>query len=147
MSPTARSAATTPRTEHGGRFRWLFRDIDARAAASFGYLDAKIDPVAAYDDEAHTIAYTAHVEEGKPYRLGAMVITGLSTAAERRLRDQWPIPAGELFDKTLYEDFLSKLQTKPAQVFGDLPVHYDEVGHWLQPDQSKSTVDVLLDFK
>jgi outer membrane protein assembly factor BamA len=112
-----------------------------------GNLDAKIDPVAAYDDQAHTVAYTARVEEGKTYKLSAMVITGLSTAAEKRLRDQWPIPSGELFDKTLYEDFLSKLQTKPAQVFGDLPVHYDEVGHWLQPDQSKSTVDVLLDFK
>jgi outer membrane protein assembly factor BamA len=112
-----------------------------------GYLDAKIDPVASYDDQAHTVAYAAHVEEGAPYKLGAMVITGLSTAAEKRLRDQWPIPAGELFDKTLYEDFLSKLQTQPAQVFGDLPVHYDEVGHWLQPDPNKSTVDVLLDFK
>jgi outer membrane protein assembly factor BamA len=112
-----------------------------------GYLEAKIDPVASYDDQAHTVAYAAHISEGVPYKLGAMVITGLSTAAEKRLRDQWPIPAGELFDKTLYEDFLSKLQAKPAQVFGDLPVHYDEVGHWLQPDQSKSTVDVLLDFK
>jgi len=112
-----------------------------------GFLDAKVDPAASYDDQAHTVAYAAHIEEGIPYKLGAMVITGLSTAAEKRLRDQWPIPAGELFDKTLYEDFLSKLQTKPAQVFRDLPVHYDEVGHWLQPDQSKGTVDVLLDFK
>ncbi len=112
-----------------------------------GYLDAKIDPVAAYDDQEHTLAYGAHIEEGQPFKLGAMVITGLSTAAEKRLRDQWPIPESELFDKTLYEDFLTKLQTKPAQVFGDLPVHYDEVGHWLQPNQSKSTVDVLLDFK
>jgi outer membrane protein assembly factor BamA len=112
-----------------------------------GYLDAKIDPVATYDDQAHTIAYAAHLQEGKPYKLGAMVITGLSTAAEKRLREVWPIPAGELFDKTLYEEFLTKLQTSPAKVFGDLPVHYDEVGHWLQPDESKSTADVLLDFK
>src|SRR5437016_8228692 len=46
MSPTARSAATTQRTEHGGRFRWLLRDVDARAAASFGSL-LGIGPVAA----------------------------------------------------------------------------------------------------
>src|SRR6266568_4414006 len=46
MSPTARLAATTQRTEHGGRFRWLFRDVDARAAASFGSL-LGIGPVAA----------------------------------------------------------------------------------------------------
>ena len=112
-----------------------------------GYLDAKIDPVAAYDDSAHTIAYRVRLEEGKPYRLGAMVITGLSTSAEKRLREAWPIPAGEVFDKALYEEFLTKLQTNPGQVFGDLPVHYDDVGHWLQPEERKSTVDVLLDFK
>jgi outer membrane protein assembly factor BamA len=112
-----------------------------------GYLDAKIDPVAAYDDQAHTIAHTVHVQEGKPYRLGAIVITGLSPTAEKRLREAWPIPAGEIFDKTLFEEFLTKLQTNPGQVFGDLPVHYDNVGHWLQPDESKSSVDVLLDFK
>jgi single-stranded-DNA-specific exonuclease len=46
MSPTPRSAVTTPRTERGGRFRWLFRDIDAQAAASFGSL-LGIGPVAA----------------------------------------------------------------------------------------------------
>ena len=46
MSPTARSAATTPRTEKGGRFRWLFRAVDPRAAASFGSL-LGIGPVAA----------------------------------------------------------------------------------------------------
>jgi hypothetical protein len=26
-------------------------------------------------------------------------------------------------------------------------VHYDTVGHWLQPDAARNTVDVLLDFK
>ena len=46
MSPTARSADITPRTERGGRFRWLWREIDAPAAASFGSL-LGIGPVAA----------------------------------------------------------------------------------------------------
>src|SRR6202790_3696447 len=46
MSPTARSADITPRTERGGKFRWLLREIDASAAASFGS-QLGIDPVAA----------------------------------------------------------------------------------------------------
>jgi single-stranded-DNA-specific exonuclease len=46
MSPTVRTAATTPRTERGGRFRWLLRDIDAPAAASFGS-QLGIGPIAA----------------------------------------------------------------------------------------------------
>jgi outer membrane protein assembly factor BamA len=112
-----------------------------------GYLQAKVDPAPAYDDQAHTIAYNVRIDEGKPFRFAAMVITGLSPAAEKLLRDAWPIPQGQLFDKARYEEFLTKLQAHSKEIFRDLPVHYDEVGHWLQPDESKSTVQVLLDFK
>jgi outer membrane protein assembly factor BamA len=112
-----------------------------------GYLDAKIDPVPTFDDQAHTLAYAVSIDEGKSYRFGALVITGLSVAAEKRLRDTWPIPANELFDKNIFEEFLTKLEARHGEIFRDLPVHYDNVGHWLQPDASKGTVDVLLDFK
>ena len=74
-------------------------------------------------------------------------ITGLSPSAERRLRDAWTISQGAVFDKLIYEQFLSALQTQPSKVFRDLPLHYDHVGHWLQTDAAKSTVDVLLDFQ
>src|SRR5579859_91346 len=112
-----------------------------------GYLQAKIDPAPAYDDQAHTITYSVRIDEGKPFRFAGMVITGLSPAAEKLLRDAWPIPPGQLFDKARYEEFLTKLQSRSKEIFKDLPIHYDEVGHWLQPDESKSTVQVLLDFK
>src|SRR3984893_4578939 len=112
-----------------------------------GYMQAKVEPVATYDDSAHTVAYRVQVEEGKPFHFRSMVITGLSPNAERRLRDAWPIPQGQLFDKASYEEFLTKLQAHSTEIFKDMPIHYDEVGHWLQPDEAKGTVDVLLDFK
>jgi hypothetical protein len=55
--------------------------------------------------------------------------------------------ADEVFDKSAFEEFLTKLETQPPKVFGELPVHYDGVGHWLQTDPQHNTVDVLLDFK
>ena len=112
-----------------------------------GYMQTKIDPQATYDDAAHTVAYHVHIEEGKTFHLGSVVITGLSLNAEKHLREAWPIPQGELFDKAKYEEFLTKLQAHSTEIFRDLPIHYDEVGHWLQPDEAKGTVDVLLDFK
>ena len=112
-----------------------------------GYLDAKIQPSAAYDDQAHTVSYKVAVEEGKSYHFSKLVITGLSVIAEKRLRDAWPIAQGEILDKAKYEEFLVKLQSHHDQIFGDLPLHYDEVGHWLQNDDEKGTADVLLDFK
>ena len=112
-----------------------------------GYMQAKVEPAAAYDDAAHTVAYRVRIDEGKPFRFGSMIITGLSLNAERRLRETWPIPQGQLFDKVKFEEFLTKVQAHSPDIFKDLPIHYDEVGHWLQPDEAKGTVDVLLDFK
>jgi outer membrane protein assembly factor BamA len=112
-----------------------------------GYLDAKIDPVATFDDQTHTLAYAMRIDEGKSYRFGALVITGLSVAAEKRLREAWSIPQNELFDKNIFEEFLTKLESRPGEIFRELPVHYDNVGHWLRPDASTGTIDVLLDFK
>lgn len=115
--------------------------------AHHGYLDAKVDPVPAFDEAAHTVSYSVTVQEGKQYRFGKMVLTGLSPAAEKKLHAAWPIPQGEVFDKIKYEEVLTKLQLHQEQIFGELPLHYDSVGHWLQADANTGTVDVLLDFK
>jgi outer membrane protein assembly factor BamA len=112
-----------------------------------GYLEAKLDPAPAYDDQAHTVSYAVSIQEGPQYHFGKMVLTGISPAAERKLHAAWPFAAGEIFDKARFEELLSRLQTHQEQVFGELPVHYENVGHWLQTDTSKGTVDVLLDFK
>jgi outer membrane protein assembly factor BamA len=115
--------------------------------AHHGYLDAKVDPVPAFDESAHTVSYSVAVQEGKQYRFGKMVLTGLSPAAEKKLHAAWPIPPGEIFDKVKFEEVLVKLKLHQEQIFGELPLHYEEVGHWLQADTNTGTVDVLLDFK
>ena len=112
-----------------------------------GYLEAKLDPVPAYDDQAQTVSYSVSIQEGSQYRFDKMILTGISPAAERKLRAAWPISAGDIFDKAQFEELLAKLQAHQEQVFGELPVHYDNVGHWLQTDAAKGTVNVLLDFK
>jgi outer membrane protein insertion porin family len=112
-----------------------------------GYLEARLDPVATYDDMAHTVSYAVSVQEGIEYRFGKMVLTGLSLAGERKLYAAWPIASTNVFDKTKFEEILLKLQSHQEQIFGELPVHYETVGHFLQTDPGKGTVDVLLDFK
>jgi outer membrane protein assembly factor BamA len=112
-----------------------------------GYLEAKVDTVPAYDDQSRTVSYSVSIQEGPQFHFGKMVLTGISPAAERKLHGAWPFAAGEIFDKAKFEDLLAKLQSHQEQVFGELPVHYDNVGHWLQTDASKAIVDVLLDFK
>jgi outer membrane protein assembly factor BamA len=112
-----------------------------------GYLEAQVDPQPSYEDQAHTLSYRVSVTEGLQYRYGDLVLTGASLAAEKLIRASWPIPRGEIFDKLKFEAFLARLQEHGGEVFGELAVHYTEIGHWLRTDPQKKTVDVLLDFK
>ena len=112
-----------------------------------GYLDAKLNAAPQFDDAAHQIAYRATIAEGPQYRMGDLVITGLSLEAEKRLRQAWQIAPGQIFDDGYYESHVKILSKPNRDIFGILPVHYNEFGHLLRPDTSRHTVDVLLDFK
>ncbi len=112
-----------------------------------GYLEAKLTPVATYDDQAHTVSYAVAISEGQTFHFNQMTITGMSLAGERMIRDAWPMKPGDVFDKKMFEQFLNRLEIHRATVFKELAIHYDNVGHWLQDDTAKGTVDVLLDFK
>jgi outer membrane protein assembly factor BamA len=112
-----------------------------------GYLDATVQPDASYDETAHTVSYKIMITEGTQYHMGGWVITGLSTNGELRVRTAFPIASGDIFDKLKYQDFLIALQNHSKEILGELPIHYETVGHWLRPEAEKKTVDVLLDFK
>ncbi len=112
-----------------------------------GYIDVKVDPVASFDDKNHKVSYQVAITEGPQYHFQAMTLTGMSLAGEKMVRDAWPIQPGQVFDKTVFDTLLTRLQTTRVSIFKDLPVHYDTVGHWLQTDPAAGTVDVLLDFK
>ena len=112
-----------------------------------GYLDAKVDSETDFDDQAQSVWYRITIYEGRLYKFGKLVLTGISPSGEKRLRAAWPILSGDVFDKTKFEDILLKLQVHREQIFVDLPIHYESVGHWLQTDPDTGNVDVLLDFK
>jgi outer membrane protein assembly factor BamA len=112
-----------------------------------GYLDMKLTAEPQFDDTTHQISYRVSISEGPQYRMGDMVITGLSPDAEKRLRQAWQIAPGQIFDDGYYELHMRILSKPSRDIFGDLPVHYNEFGHLLRPNTSRHTVDVLLDFK
>ena len=112
-----------------------------------GYLDAKIAPVPKFDDASGTVRYDVTIVEGPQYRMGELVITGLSVDAERRLRNAWRLAPGQVFDKTFLDSTLSKLEKPTVAIFGDLPVHYAQMGHLLRTDPQNHVIDVLIDFR
>lgn len=112
-----------------------------------GYLDAKVTPSPVYEDVAHTVSYEVTIQEGTQYRYEAMTISGMSSSGEKMIRDAWTMKAGDLFNKKVFEDFLVRLESKRETIFRDSPIHYETVGHYLQTDAARGTVEVLLDFK
>jgi len=112
-----------------------------------GYLDMKLNPQAQFDDATHQVSYQVNIVEGQQYRMGEMVVTGLSLEAEKRLRRDWQIAPGQIFNNGYFEGLAKELVKPSPNIFGDLPVHYEVFGHWLRPNPDQHTVDVLLDFK
>ncbi len=109
-----------------------------------GYLDATVTPHGQFDDTAKRVSYTATISEGPEFRMGKLVLTGLSIEGERRIRAAWRIEPGAVFDKEVYDDFVS---SGIKEAFTGLPFHYEKVGRFLQEDPKAATVDVLLDFQ
>jgi outer membrane protein assembly factor BamA len=114
------------------------------AYGSRGYLDAKMTPTPHYDDKAARVSYSVLISEGPQYRMGRLVLTGLSLEGERRIRAAWQIPAGAVFNRGVYEEFVAR---GAREAFSGLPFHYDKVGRFLQTDPQTGAVDVLLDFQ
>jgi outer membrane protein insertion porin family len=114
------------------------------AYAQRGYLDADLNAVAHFDDAAKSVRYAVALSEGPQYRMGRLVLTGLSVEGERRIRTAWLIPAGAVFDKGKFDEFLA---TGVKQAFAGLPLHYERIGRFLQQDPKSGLVDVMLDFQ
>jgi outer membrane protein assembly factor BamA len=112
-----------------------------------GYLDAKVTPLPEFQDANGTVAYNMKIEEGAQYRMGELVITGLSVDSERALRNSWRLAPGQVFDKTYLDSMLAKLEKPTVAIFGEIPLHYAQMGHWLRPNPQNHVIDVLIDFQ
>jgi len=112
-----------------------------------GYVEMILEPKPLFDEAVQRVIYRVSITEGAAYGMGELVLTGLSLAAENKLREAWRLLRGEIFDRSYFEKFLVKLEKGGAEIFGDLPIHYEQTGHWLRTNPNTRTVDVLLDFK
>jgi outer membrane protein assembly factor BamA len=109
-----------------------------------GYLDAKLDAKPQLYEQDARVIYTVTITEGLQYRMGSLVLSGLSIDGEKRIRAAWGIPADAIFNEKLYDDFLDG---GIQRAFAGTPVHYDKVGRFLQENPGTGRVDVLLDFQ
>lgn len=109
-----------------------------------GYIQAAVTPKENFGAASHTAAYTVNISEGEQYKMGKLVLSGLSIDAERKLRAAWKLPEGQVFDQTYADYFLSK---GAADALKGLPAAQDKMGSYLQTNPQQHTVDVMIDFE
>jgi outer membrane protein assembly factor BamA len=109
-----------------------------------GYLDASVTPTPQYDDQAHRVNYTVAVAEGPQYKMGKLVLSGLSLEGERRVRGAWEIAEGAVFDESFFNTFIDH---GAKDSFTGIPYGYERIEHFLDKNPSTGTVNVMLDFK
>ncbi len=109
-----------------------------------GFLDVRVDPAEDFDMTQNRASYRVRITEGPQYRMGELVLTGVSLAAERRIRAAWKMDKGSIFDRAYFDAFVA---TGIKQALNGLPVHIEKIGQFLRTDPRTATVDVLLDFQ
>lgn len=112
-----------------------------------GYIQAQIAPKPHFDDATATVAYDVTITEGQQYRMGGLVLTGLSPEAEGALRGAWQLASGKIFDSAYADKMFTKLEKPSRDIFGSMPIHYEKEGHLLRVNEANHTVDVLIDFQ
>jgi outer membrane protein assembly factor BamA len=120
-----------------------------RAYARKGFLVASVRAAQEFDDANRSVTYRFMIQEGPQYRMGDLVIDGLSESDTNNLRGRWAILHGEVFDADYPDQFLKK---NVAEFLRDAM----RAGHQLPPmkvkgnavpDPAKRIVNVTLEFK
>jgi outer membrane protein assembly factor BamA len=119
----------------------------ARSYGHIGYMEALVEPTATLDDASEKVSYRVEVKEGPQYKMGELIVSGLSLDGEKKLRAAWTLTPGSVFDQTYFDDFIAKIGKPTPAIYGNIPVHYDKVGQLLRRNEDKHTVDVLIDFQ
>lgn len=120
-----------------------------RAYARKGHLTAKVTATPAFDDAARSVAYRLGVNEGPQYRMGELIIKGLSEKDTNNLKGRWSMLPREPYDPEYLKQFVQKTvaefmrdPTNDARALGPLKTDGSEAA-----DRERLTVDVTIDFK
>jgi len=109
-----------------------------------GYLDAATTPTPQYDDQNYSVTYKVAIAEGPQYKMGDLVLSGLSLAGERFVRGAWKIQEGSVFDESFYDAFIDH---GAKDSFVGIPYDYEAIQHYLDKNPSTGVVNVMLYFK
>ena len=120
-----------------------------RAYGRKGFLNARVRESREFDDANRSVAYRFQVDEGTQYRMGDLVIEGLSEADANNIRGRWSILHGDVYDEGYPDQFMKKSiaefqreSLRAGRVLPPMKIEGKAV-----PDPEKRVVNVTITFK
>lgn len=121
-----------------------------KAYSRKGYLAPRLTPAPEFDDASRSVLYRFNVDEGAQYRMGELIINGLSEKDTNNLRTRWRLLSREVYDagylgeflRLNFREFLKDVMSSEGRSLGSLKIDSAE-----RPDREKLTVDVIIDIK
>jgi len=107
-----------------------------------GYLAMRWRERREFDDAARRVTSRFDVTEGPQYRMGDLVIAGLPDAEAERMRAEWKLRPGEVFDVTYVEGFLDRVMPGLARA----GLNKLRLNTQVRLDAARQTADVILTF-
>jgi outer membrane protein assembly factor BamA len=74
-----------------------------------GYLGVKVVPAADFNDETHLVSYRCSMDEGPQYRMGKLIIMGVSDSEAEKVRARWVMQEGAILDLEYVSDFPNRI--------------------------------------
>jgi outer membrane protein insertion porin family len=95
-----------------------------------------------FDDAARRVTFRFDVREGPQYRMGELTVAGLADADAARVRAEWRLRPGEVFDVTYVENFLNRAMPSLARA----GMSRLKLNTQVRPDAARQAADVILTF-
>jgi outer membrane protein assembly factor BamA len=74
-----------------------------------GYLAARVVPAADFNDDAHAVSYRCSVDEGPQYRMGKLIVMGVSDSEAGKVKERWALQEGAVLDLEYISDFPNRI--------------------------------------
>ncbi len=121
-----------------------------KAYSRRGYLAPNVVGTPEFDDGERSVSYRFNVTEGAQYRMGELIIEGLSEKDTNNLRTRWRLMPREVYDalyvdeflRTGFREFIKDLRSMEGRT---LPAFKLETSQ--KPNREKMTVDVTINIK
>ncbi len=113
-----------------------------KAYGQLGYINFGAIPKATFDEAKKTVSFSIDIDEGKPFYVSRIEITGNTLTRDRVIRRELLLDEGHVYNSQLWE--YSLLRLNQLDYFDPLKVEQDSEAH---QDSENGTVDLLLKVK